>query len=135
VAEGLTRQERRGLVEWQESPLSVVAQARLLSLHRSGLYYQPRPPSAWEVAVKHRIDEIYTAIPFYGSRRIAAQLKQEGFATCRETVRRYMQEMGLAAIYPKPNLSRPNPAHKVYPYLLRNVTASYPNHIWGIDIV
>jgi len=126
--------ERRGLVEWQDSSLSVVAQARLLSLHRSGLYYQPRPPSAQEVALKHRIDEIYTAIPFYGSRKIAVQLKQEGYETCRETVRQYMQEMGLAAIYPKPRLSQPNPAHKVYPYLLRNITASYPNHIWGIDI-
>lgn len=126
--------ERRALVEWQESPLSVVAQARLLSLQRSGLYYQPRPPSAAEVALKHRIDEIYTAIPFYGSRKIAAQLKQEGFETCRETVRQYMREMGLAAIYPRPRLSQANPAHKVYPYLLRNVTASYPNHVWGIDI-
>jgi putative transposase len=134
VAEGLTMNERRGLVEWQDSSLSVVAQARLLGLHRSGLYYQPRPPSALEVAIRHRIDEIYTALPFYGSRRIAAQLKQEGFETCRETVRQYMQEMGLSAIYPQPHLSRPNPAHKVYPYLLRNITASYPNHIWGIDI-
>jgi putative transposase len=130
----MTMHERRGLVEWQDSPLSVVAQARLLSLKRSGLYYPPRPPSAAEVALKHRIDEIYTATPFYGSRRIAAQLKREGYGTCRETVRQYMREMGVAAIYPRPNLSQPNPAHKVYPYLLKNITASYPNHIWGIDI-
>ena len=52
----------------------------------------------------------------------------------RETVQRYMREMGIAAIYPGPNLSRRNPEHKVYPYLLRNVTAAYPNHVWGIDI-
>lgn len=114
--------------------MGVVTQAQLLSLHRSGLYYQPQPPSAQEVALKHRIDEIYTAWPFYGSRKIAIQLRQEGHETCRETVRQYMREMGLTAIYPKPRLSQPNPAHKVYPYLLRNVTASYPNHIWGIDI-
>lgn len=127
--------ERRGLVEREDNSLSLVAQARLLSLHRSGLYYQPAPPSVREVALKHRIDEIYTACPFYGARKIAAQLRQEGHETCRETVRQYMREMGLAAIYPKPRLSQPDPAHKVYPYLLRNVTASYPNHIWGIEIV
>lgn len=134
MAEGLDLAERRRLVEWKDRPLSLVAQARLLSLHRSGLYYQPQPPAAQEVTLKHRIDEIYTATPFYGSRKITAQLQQEGYETCRETVRQYMREMGLVAIYPKPRLSRPNPAHKVYPYLLRNVTASYPNHVWGIDI-
>lgn len=126
--------ERRELIEREDPSLSLVRQARLLSLYRSGLYYQPAPPAAQEVALKHRIDEIYTAWPFYGSRKIAAQLRQEGYATCRETVRQYMRQMGLAAIYPKPRLSQPNPSHKVYPYLLRNVTASYPNHIWGVDI-
>lgn len=84
--------------------------------------------------MKHRIDEIYTATPFYGSRKIAAQLRQEGYDTCRETVRRYMREMGLQAIYPQPNLSQRRLEDKVYPYLLHNITASYPNHIWGIDI-
>lgn len=126
--------ERRGLVEWAGEAFSLSTQARLLGLHRSGLYYQARPPSATEVAIKHRIDEIYTATPFYGSRKIAAQLRQEGYETCRETVRGYMREMGLQAIYPQPNLSQRRLEDKVYPYLLKNITASYPNHIWGIDI-
>jgi putative transposase len=86
------------------------------------------------VRLKHRIDEIYTAIPFYGSRKITAQLRQEGYDTCRETVRHFMREMGLQVIYPRPNLSKRRLEDKVYPYLLKNLTASYPNHIWGIDI-
>ncbi len=79
-------------------------QAELLSLNRSGLYYQPVPPSAEEVVCKHRIDEIYTAHPYYGYRRIAAQLHRDGQPINQKTVACYMQEMGLAAMYPGPNL-------------------------------
>jgi len=114
--------------------LSLKSQAELLSISRSGLYYQPVPPSAEEIKLKHRIDEIFTRSPFYGSRRITAQLKREDWLINRKRVRRCMQEMGLAAVHPGPNLSQPAPGHRIYPYLLRNVTASYPNHIWGIDI-
>jgi putative transposase len=113
-------------------PLSV--QADLLSLSRSSLYYQPVPPSREEVALKHRIDELYTAYPFYGSRRITAQLRREGEVINRKAVQRHMREMGIMGICPGPNLSRRNQEHRVYPYLLRQVTAAYPNHVWGIDI-
>lgn len=115
-----------------ELPLSV--QADLLSLSRASLYYQPVPPSAEEVALKHRIDEIYTAYPFYGSRRITVQLRREGRSINRKAVQRHMREMGLAGIAPSPNLSQRQPTQQVYPYLLRHVTAAYPNHVWGIDI-
>ena len=84
--------------------------------------------------LKHRIDEVYTQSPFYGSRKIAAQLQREGIGINRKTVGRYMQEMGIAAIYPGPNLSQRNHKEGVYPYLLRHITSAYPNHIWGIDI-
>jgi putative transposase len=134
MVEGLSVNERRILVEWDGCVISLTSQAKLLGLNRSGLYYQPRPPALTEVRLKHRIDEIYTAIPFYGSRKITAQLRQEGYDTCRETVRQYMREMGLQAIYPRPNLSKRRLEDTVYPYLLKNLTASYPNHIWGIDI-
>jgi putative transposase len=113
-------------------PLSV--QADLLSLSRSSLYYQPVPPSLEEVTLKHRIDELYTAYPFYGSRRITAQLRRDGLAINRKAVQRHMREMGIMGICPGPNLSRRNQEHRVYPYLLRQVTAAYPNHVWGIDI-
>ena len=116
----------------RELPLS--QQAELLALSRSSLYYQPTLPSSREVAIKHRIDELYTAHPFYGSRKLQVLLQSEFGTLARNTVRRYMQEMGIAAIYPGPNLSRRRLDHRVYPYLLRGVKASFANHIWGIDI-
>jgi len=103
-------------------------------LSRASLYYRAAAPSAAEIAIKHRIDEIYTLWPFFGSRRISAILKREGICIERKTVKRHMREMGIAGICPGPNLSRRNHEHKVYPYLLRNIIASYPNHVWGIDI-
>jgi putative transposase len=121
-------------VERTEGELPLSLQADLLSLSRSSLYYQPRPPSAEEVRRKHRIDEIYTQSPFYGSRKIAAQVEREGMGINRKTVARSMQEMGIAAIYPRPNPSKRNQQQDVYPYLLRHITSAYPNHIWGIDL-
>jgi putative transposase len=122
------------LIERTESELALSLQADLLSLSRASLYYQPRPPSAKEVQLKHRIDEVYTQYPFYGARKIAAQLQREGMSINRKTVGRYMREMGIAAISPGPNLSQRNYKEGVYPYLLRHITSAYPNHIWGIDI-
>jgi putative transposase len=123
-----------GLIERTESELVLSLQAELLSLSRASLYYQPRPPSAEEVRLKHRIDEVYTQCPFNGARKIAAQLQRDQMGINRKTVGRYMREMGIAAIYPGPNLSQRNHKEGVYPYLLRHITSVYPNHIWGIDI-
>jgi putative transposase len=114
-----------------ELPLKV--QAELLGLSYSSLFYEAVPPSPRELAIKRRIDEIYTACPFYGSRKIAFLLHPE-FGVSRPTVQSYMREMGISAIVPGPNTSKPAPEHQIYPYLLRNVTAEHPNHIWGIDI-
>jgi len=130
----LSRTERLALVERERSELSLKSQAELLGLSRSSLYCQPVEPSAEQVKLKHRIDEIFTRTPFYGSRRITAQLKREEWHINRKRVQRCMREMGLAAVHPGPNLSKPAPEHRIYPYLLRNVRASYPHHIWGIDI-
>jgi putative transposase len=109
-------------------------QAELLSLNRSGLYYEPVGPSAEEISAKHRIDEIYTAYPFYGSRRITVTLCKEGNLISRPTVQRYMREMGIAGISPGPNLSKRRIEHQIYPYLLRGLEISRPNQVWGIDI-
>lgn len=128
-----SKSERKKMIEFGHPELSLSVQADLLGLSRSGLYYQPGEFSAREIYIKHRIDEIYTRWPFYGSRRITNEL-QKGMMINRKTVQKYMREMGLAALGPRPNLSKPHPGHKIYPYLLRNVTAAYPNHIWGIDI-
>lgn len=116
--------------------LSMRAQAALLGLSRSRFYYQPAPPSTQELAIKRRIDEIYTAHPFYGIRRMCAQLRAEGLLINHKAVARHMREMGLAGIAPGPNTSRGSrrASDSKYPYLLRGVVASYPNHVWGIDI-
>lgn len=121
------------MIEFKHNELTLKTQAELLGLSRSGLYYQRVGPTEREIAIKHRIDEIYTAYPFYGSRRIRVILQRET-TIARKTVQKYMREMGLVALGPRPNLSKPHPGHEVFPYLLRNVTASHPNHIWGIDI-
>jgi putative transposase len=101
------------------------------------LYYQSAPPSEEEVGLKRRIDEIYTARPFYGYRRITVQLQQEGWVINRKAVARHMQEIGISAICPgphRPNLSKRAHEHSLYPYLLRGVSAHSPNHVWGVDI-
>jgi putative transposase len=109
-------------------------QAELLGISRSSLYYQPRLPSAAEVALKHGIDAIYTQYPFYGSRRITAQLRRDGLIVNRKAVQRHMREMGIAGICPGPNLSRRVYGAQLYPYLLRDVTCRYPNQVWVSDV-
>lgn len=121
--------ERGAEAQW---PLTT--QAQLLSLNRSSLYYRPVLPSAEELALKRRIDEIFTAHPFYGARRITAQLRRDGQLVNHKAVARHMRDMGLAGITPGPNLSKRQQEHAVYHYLLRGVTASAANHVWGIDI-
>jgi putative transposase len=121
-------------VDRHDVQLSVRTQSALLGLHRSGLYYRPVPPSAAEVRIKHRLDALYTAHPYYGSRRLAAQLRREGLVVSRKAVQRHMHELGIAGVAPGPATSQPAPARHIYPYLLRSVTSSYPNHVWGVDI-
>jgi putative transposase len=130
----LSREERIGLVDRQGEELSVKLQTELLSLNRTSLYYQPVPISSEEVELKHHIDELYTAHPYYGYRKITAQLQRDGMQVNHKAVARHMREMGLTAIYPGPNLSKRAQKAAIYPYLLANVTASAPNHIWGVDI-
>src|ERR1700732_4886772 len=130
----MNRSERLALVDLGDPALPVVAQCRLLKVARSTLYYHPLPVSTDDLAVMRRMDELYLAYPFYGSRRMVAVLRREGWAVNRERVRRLMRLMGLWAIYQKPNTSRSHPDHKVYPYLLRGLTIDRPNQVWCADI-
>jgi putative transposase len=114
--------------------LPLRTQADLVGLSRASLYYEPVPPSPEEVAHKHRIDALYTAHPFYGSRRLTVLLSEEFGPLNRKRVQRYMQEMGIAGITPGPNLSKRAMQHRIYPYLLRGVSANVPDHVWGSDI-
>ena len=94
------------MVEDDPTALPLRTQAALLGTSRSSLYYHPVPPSPEEVALKHRIDELYTAHPFYGSRKLSVILAEEGVPINRKRVQRYMREMGIVGITPGPNLSK-----------------------------
>ena len=117
------------------SVLSFGRQAELLGIGRSSLYYQPRPISEKTLLIMNTIDEVYTEKPFYGSRRITDDVSELiGEEINRKRIQRLMREMGIEAIYPKPDLSKNDQEHPRYPYLLKGITAARPNHIWGTDI-
>ena len=120
--------DRRARLDRDHEQLSVRQQCALLSLARSGVYRAP-PARADDAAAMRRIDALYTDRPFYGSRRIAFELKMG-----RKRVRRLMRLMGMAALGPKPRTSKPAPGHKVFPYLLRGVSIERPNQVWAADI-
>ena len=114
--------------------LSVGEQTKLLGISRSSFYYEPKENPEDK---KHMdmIDALYTDYPFYGSRRMRLELSDRyGISICRERIQRLMRGMGIEAVYPKPKTSTAHPEHKKYPYLLKDITASHPNHIWGTDI-
>lgn len=126
------------LIDPNHPDLTISRQAELLGLSRRSYYYQPVVNEAGEARLKlhlNAVDEIYTERPYYGTRRMQYELERS-YDICigRDRIRHLMQRLGLEAIYPKPNTSKPAPGHQVYPYLLRGVTASQPNHIWGTDI-
>jgi putative transposase len=98
------------------------------------LYYEPAAETADNLRLMRRIDEQYTAWPFYGSRRMTAWLRQEGEAVNRKRVQRLMRLMGLEATYPKPRLSAAGRGHRIYPYLLRGVSIERPDQVWSTDI-
>lgn len=110
-------------------------QVELLGISRSSIYYQPAPVDPFTHMVMDMIDVEYTKRPYYGSRRIAEEItNQLKIPINRKRIQRLMRRMGLEAIYPKPNLSFNSKQHPAYPYLLKGIIASWPNHIWGTDI-
>lgn len=114
--------------------MSVVRQCELLNLPRSSYYYAPVGVSEEDVRLMRLVDEQYTATPFYGSRRMQAALRAAGHVVNRKHVQRLMRRMGLEAVGPKPRLSAPNAAHRVYPYLLRDVPITRVDQVWSTDI-
>jgi putative transposase len=115
-------------------PLPVRRQCQLLKLARSTAYYQPTPVSETALALMRRIDALHLTHPFAGARMLRDLLRQEGHAIGRRHVATLMRRMGIEALYRKPSLSRRHPAHQVYPYLLRDLKISRPNHVWAADI-
>jgi putative transposase len=107
---------------------------QLLDIHRSGVYYQPKPVSDVDHALMKQIDRIHMAKPFLGSRRIVDALDDMGERVNRKRVSRLMRLMGIQAIHPGPKTSQSNPQHKIYPYLLRNLNIDRANQVWASDI-
>ena len=114
--------------------LPVVRQCQLLELARSTAYVQPRPVSAADLALMRRIDAWHLAAPFAGVRMLRDLLRREGHRIGRKRVRTIMARMGIDALYRKPHASQRHPAHRVYPYLLRHLAITRPNHVWVADI-
>lgn len=127
-------EEKKRLIDPGGEILSIRRQCELLQLTRSNLYYVPVEVSEQTLWIMNCIDELFTECPFYGSRRILEGLRRKGFSIGRERVQSLMRRMGLVAIYPKPNLSKKHPEHKVYPYLLTNVNIVRSNQVWSSDI-
>ena len=126
--------DRRERLDRDHGRLSVRRQCTLMGLSRSGVYRAPPPANDDDLALIRQIDELFTAFPFLGSRRIAVMLRTQGWATNRKRVQRLMRKMGIAALGPKPNTSKPAPGHKIFPYLLRNMIIERPNQVWATDI-
>jgi len=116
------------------NPLPITQQCRILDVCRSSGYYQPVPLADSELALMRRIDEIHLKFPFYGTRRIRDHLGREGCTVNRKRIRRLMHLMGIAALYPKRRTSQPGKGHKIYPYLLSNLSIERPNQVWASDI-
>jgi len=114
--------------------LNIAKQAELLNVNRSSLYYEPVVPKTADEELKLRVLKIYLAHPHYGSRNITATLRQEGLAVNRKRIQRIMRKLGIQGVHPGPNLSRRNHKEGVFPYLLRDVKAERPDHVWAIDI-
>ena len=114
--------------------LSISRQCTLLGIARSSFYYRPQPTTVEELDLLNRLDRIFTEHPVYGSRRLQVALSREGVSVGRRRVRRLVRKLGLCAVRPKRNTSKPHPGHRIYPYLLRGKAIEQPNQVWASDV-
>jgi len=122
------------MIDRRHPELSLVRQCSWLGISRSSLYYQPVPASEEDLELMAQIDRQYLKAPFYGSRKMAAWPRNQGYQVNRKQVRRLMRAMGLEAIYRRPHTSKPAPGHQVYPYLLKGMEINRVNQVWTADI-
>ncbi len=121
-------------VDPKHSELSIVRQCELLKMSRSSYYYDPKGEGELNLNLMRLIDEQFLETPFYGSRQMVRHLRRQGYSIGRKRIRRLMRKMGISAIYQTPRTSKPHAEHKIYPYLLRNVSITRPDHAWCADI-
>lgn len=122
------------MIDPTHNDLRLSSQCKLLCFARSSLYYRPRPPNEETLGLMNRIDDLFTQHPFLGTRRMVELLKDQGVMVGRRRVRSLMRKMGIEAIHPGPKTSKPQPGHKTYPYLLRDLTIERPDQVWCADI-
>jgi putative transposase len=118
----------------REHGLPITRQAEVLHISRGSVYYLPRPVSAADLALMRRLDELHLEFPFAGSRMLRGLVAAEGCKVGRRHVKALMRRMGIEALYRRPRTTKPEPGHKIYPYLLRGLEITRPNQVWAMDI-
>jgi putative transposase len=118
----------------REHDLPISKQAQILRISRGSVYYLPRPVSVSELEVMRRLDRLHLEFPFAGARMLRGLLVAEGCRIGRRHVKTLMKRMGIEALYRRPRTTKPEPGHKIYPYLLRGVEITRPNQVWAMDI-
>ena len=130
----MSQKQRKQLIEPELREPSISRQCQLFSLGRSSFYYAPVPLSAEDLELMRLIDEQYLKTPTFGSRSMVRHFWRQGRKVNRKRIQRLMRLMGIEAVYPKPHTSRPHSEHRIYPYLLRNLTIDHANQVWAADI-
>jgi putative transposase len=118
----------------RDHDLPIAKQAEVLRISRGSVYYLPRPVSGADLALMRRLDELHLEFPFAGSRMLRGLVAAEGCKVGRRHVKTLMQRMGIEALYRRPRTTKPEPGHKIYPYLLRGMEITRPNQVWAMDI-
>jgi len=122
------------MIDPDHPELPIVRQCELVSISRSGFYYQPVGETPLNLELMRLIDRQFLETPWYGSRQMARHLRRAGYTVGRKRVRRLMVKMGLEPIYQRPRTTVPHPDHQIYPYLLREMVIDRPNQVWCSDI-
>ena len=118
----------------REHDLPITKQTEVLKISRGSVYYLPRPVSSADLAIMRRLDQLHLEFPFAGSRMLRGLLAAEGCKIGRRHVKTLMRRMGIEALYRRPRTTKPEPGHKIYPYLLRGMEITRPNQVWAMDI-
>jgi len=122
------------MIDGDHKTLSIARQCELISISRSGYYYQPSGETELNLKLMRLIDEQHMKAPFYGARQMARHLRREGYVVGRKRIRRLMQKMGLCVVYQRPRTTIPVADHEIHPYLLRDLAIDRPNQVWCTDI-
>src|SRR5467141_651299 len=125
--------ERKAMIN-REHDLAITKQAEVLRISRGSVYYLPRPVPDADVAIMRRLDRLHLEFPFAGSRMLRGLLAAEGCKIGRRHVKTLMRRMGIEALYRRPRTTKPEPGHKIFPYLLRGMEITRPNQVWAMDI-